>query len=534
MVEFRKAVGTSGLFFASIGAVVGSGWLFGSLYAAQLAGPASILSWIIAGFCVLILALIFAELASLFPISGGLVSFPYFSHGNLTGFLLSWITWISFVILTPIEVQAAIQYISVFVPGICYKSENGVHLLFKGYVFATILMILILYVNAIGVKFMAKANKYMTIWKIAIPALVVVVFLFTGANVENLGHNFETFSPYGFKGVFSALAIGGVIFSFNGFQHAIMLSAETKDPQKSIPRAIALSIFACLALYLSLQIAFLLKIGPETFQNGWANLHYEGDSGPLVGLASLLGLTWLVYLLYFDAFLSPTGAGVVYCASASRLVYAMSAHSYMPKALHYISKKGVPSKAMIANFLIGMLMFLPFSGWQSMVAFLSSTLILSYAIGPIALFALRHQIREKKRPFKLPFYKLACLFAFFISNMMLFWTGWHNLSKLIVVIVIGFFVFFLSSLINKKFLTKHDYKAGWWLIPYIGGMGLISYLGEYGGTQVIAFGYDFLVIAIFSLILFILSQTQALPKKMCQRNIEATLRDYGKNAKKTY
>jgi amino acid transporter len=78
-MNMKQNMTTSGLFFASISAVVGSGWLFGALYASKLAGPASLISWVIAGICIMMLAFILAELATLFPKSGGIISYVNFS-----------------------------------------------------------------------------------------------------------------------------------------------------------------------------------------------------------------------------------------------------------------------------------------------------------------------------------------------------------------------------------------------------------------------------------------------------------------------
>ena len=79
-MKFQKKVGTAGILFASISAMIGSGWLFSSLYAAQIAGPAAIISWLLAGFIIIVIALTFAEVGSLFPIAGGIANYPYFTQ----------------------------------------------------------------------------------------------------------------------------------------------------------------------------------------------------------------------------------------------------------------------------------------------------------------------------------------------------------------------------------------------------------------------------------------------------------------------
>ena len=81
-VTLRRDVGVIGLLFASVGAVIGSGWLFGALTAAQLAGPAAIISWVIGAVMILLIGLVYAELGTMFPLSGGVVRFPHLAFGT--------------------------------------------------------------------------------------------------------------------------------------------------------------------------------------------------------------------------------------------------------------------------------------------------------------------------------------------------------------------------------------------------------------------------------------------------------------------
>src|ERR1051325_8549649 len=82
-VGLQRSVGFYGLMFVSLGSIIGSGWLLGALNAARVAGPASVLSWIIAGAMLTLLALTYAELSAAYPVAGGAARFPYYSHGPI-------------------------------------------------------------------------------------------------------------------------------------------------------------------------------------------------------------------------------------------------------------------------------------------------------------------------------------------------------------------------------------------------------------------------------------------------------------------
>src|SRR5262245_65601233 len=123
--------------------------------------------------------------------------------------------------------------------------------------------------------------------------------------------------------------------------------------------------------------------------------------GPFVCLTSALGLFWLLKLLYLNSVISPLGAGLIYVTATSRILYAMSRIGYVPKFLSKLNHQRFPVWAIFFNFLIGMLAFLPLPGWQAMVNFLVSAMVITYAMGPIALMSLRLSLPDKERPFQI-------------------------------------------------------------------------------------------------------------------------------------
>ena len=106
--HLQRSVGFFGLMFVSLGSIIGSGWLLGALNAAEQAGPASVLSWILAAGMLALLALTYAELGATYPVAGGSARFPYYSHGPIAGFTAGWAAWLQAVFVAPIEVLAAV------------------------------------------------------------------------------------------------------------------------------------------------------------------------------------------------------------------------------------------------------------------------------------------------------------------------------------------------------------------------------------------------------------------------------------------
>src|SRR5476649_2259465 len=127
-MELNRRFSPFSLLMLSINGMIGSAWLFAPLYAAQIAGSAAIIAWLIGGAATALIALTFAEVSVLMPVAGGSARIPQLSHGTFTSFILSWIAWLSALTMAPIEVQAVLQYASTYFVSLSH-SVNGVPVL---------------------------------------------------------------------------------------------------------------------------------------------------------------------------------------------------------------------------------------------------------------------------------------------------------------------------------------------------------------------------------------------------------------------
>jgi amino acid transporter len=501
-MEMIRRFSPLNLLMLSINGMVGSAWLFAPMYAAKIAGAGAIYAWIIGGLGTAVIALTFAELSVLMPVAGGSAQIPQLSHGMFTSFVLSWTAWLSALTMAPIEVQAVLQYASTYFSSLTHM-VNGIPLLTGiGFFWAMMLMLGLCVINIASFKGLVRFNFVLFIFKFFVIALTIgmlIKFSFHPGNFAGMGAS--PFSGMGWQSILAAVASGGVAFAFTGFKHGVELAGEAKHSAVAIPLAVVGSVLCCLLLYIGLQVAFIGALEPATLQQGWKHLSFVGDVGPFAGLAAGLGLVWLLKLLYVDAVVSPLGAGLIYVTSTARVLYAMSKIGYFPSFLSGLSKKEFPVWAIFANFTVGMFLFLPLPGWQAMVSFLVSAMVISYAMGPVAVLCLRLELPNEVRHFRLPCHQLICTLAFYFCNLLSYWTGWQTVYKLAIAILIGF-GFFAVAYLRGKFKTDDvGFKAAFWVVPYLSGLTLISYLGSFGGKNVIPFGWDFLVIGIFSVVM---------------------------------
>jgi len=501
-MELTRRFTPISLLILSINGMVGSAWLFAPLYAAKLAGPDAIIAWLIGGIATAIIALTFAELSVLFPFAGGSAQIPQISHGTFTSFIISWTAWLSALTMAPIEVQAILQYASNYFTSLMHF-VNGVPVLTSfGLLWATILMLLFCIINAVSYKGLVRFNLVLFLFKVLVILLTIVLIIKTRFVANNFYLHEHDLAINKWQAILMAVATGGVAFAFTGFKHGVELAGETKRLAIAIPLAIVGSVICCLLLYLGLQIAFIGALDTSLLSHGWASLSFKGDVGPFAGLAAGLGLVWLVKLLYVDAAVSPAGAGLIYVTSTARILYAMSEIGYVPKWVSILNKESFPVAAIAVNFALGMFLFLPLPGWQAMVSFLVSGMVISYAMGPIALVCMRLELPQRPRHFRMPLAYIICPAAFYFCNLLSYWTGWDTIWKLAIAILIGISLFAIAVLRKSLTVKSYGLKSALWVLPYLTGLVLISYLGAFGGKNIIPFGWDFLVIAIFSAIIF--------------------------------
>jgi amino acid transporter len=496
----KRDISSVNILVASAGGMIGSGWLFSPFISAQIAGSNALISWIIAAIFMVFIALPLCELGTMFPVSGGMSNYPTYTHGREVGFLFAWTSWLSYVVMTPIEIQAILQYSSHFFPFLIKDQTDALSLSGYGYIAAISIMFFVVLLNSYGIKLLAECNKYASLIKFLLPSLAIASLIHVAPSFANVNVDLTTKTSW--VQIFTALSTGGVAFAFTGFQNGLMLAGEVKNPQRDIPISILGAVLIGFLLYFMLQLSFIVAIPQHYLTHGWQLLSYPGDSGPLVGLTLLLGLGLVATLLMIDAAFSPFGTTLVYTAATSRIVYGMALNHHLPALFLKVNRHNIPYVTLYVNFFVGALSFLPFPGWQKLVAFLSSASILSYGIGPICLLAMRKLQPDLHRPFRLSHSMVFSHVAFYVCNLMLYWCGFDVLWKLDVALLVGL-------TISLFYHRKNPLSCGaplCWFVVYMASLLIISYLGSFGGIGILTFPLDLLCLLPYSLGILYLSQ----------------------------
>lgn len=518
-MALKRHIGPLGLTFISVSGVIGSGWIFGPLIAAQIAGPAALVSWAIGGFGMLVLALSYAEISSIIPVAGGIARLPAFSHGKTTTMVMGWTAWLGYNTQAPIETIAALDYLAAYYPGIRDGSDQQFSLSPLGMGIAIALLALFTWVNALGVRFFARTNTAITWVKIFVPLLLAACLIdlnFKPGNFTDYGG----FMPMGWSGVFAAVASGGVVFSFIGFRHAIDMAGETSNPQRTIPLAIVFSILLCMVLYGLLQFAFIGALDHEQLADGWAHIKLGNQLGPLANLVVALGITWITIILYAGVFVGPVGAALVSTGSGGRLVLAMAENDLFPDFLRRLSRRGIPLRGMLLNLVIGALIVVVFS-FEQAVTLNSATIVLSFSIGPVALVCFRKQFPGIERQFRLPLPELFGVAGFCLATLIIYWSGWEIVLLMFAVLGSGVLVFVLHVLMRRLPLAELHLRNAAWLLPYLLGLAGLSYLGNYGGGRgLLPQPWDMVLAVAMSVVVYVMAVACRLPVARAEANLQ--------------
>ena len=484
--HLRRSMGFWQLTAISFSGVIGSGWLLAALYAAQAAGPDAMITWLVGGIALLLIALVMVELGAARPESGGLVRWPFYSSGRLVASLVGWGIWIAYATNPPSESAALLQYMSKYVPGL----YSGAKLTALGVLLAAGIMALFVAINWFGVRFFANVNGALTVAKFVVPSLTVVALFASGFHSANYTSH-GGFAPYGFAAGLSAIATAGIIYAYTGFQGPIDLSGEARNPRRDVPLAVITALVLSMVVYLALQAVFIGDIPGHQLIHGWHGINL---SSPFAQIAVSLNLTWLSWVLYADAIGSPAGSALTFTATTARESYAMAKNGFLPAAAARVHRaSGVPRRAMLINFVIGLAFLLPFQSWHSIVAATSELGLFAYSIAAVSVAAFRksdsravvHWIRGVS---------VLAPVSFVIATLILYWATWPELRIALPVLLVGAVVYAVQQI--RGALDRHDLRVGAWIVGYLVAILIMSAIGSFGGAGWIPAPWDSVIVAV--------------------------------------
>jgi APA family basic amino acid/polyamine antiporter len=388
MPKLKRNVGLLGATSVGIANIIGAGIFVISGVAAGLAGPSVILSFFLAGIIALLTALSSAELASMITETGAAYAFTKKAFGRVPSFFVGWFKYFDYMAgAAAVSIGFAAYFTALFgLSGPLPLILTAVGLP----VFFTVL-------NVIGVKESANATSIMVVIKLVALTLLIGASGLYLLQFFDIAH-FTPLFPNGINGMFNGTAV--IFFSFLGFNTIAMMAEETKNPEKTIPRALILAFVVTFILYMAIAV---LEIGILNWQD------LGTSASPLEDLAR--AITTNPFFLSFIAFSALIATASVVLSSilgGTRASFAMGRDRLLPQQLDRISKRFCTPyvSVIVGGVFIAALAGLFFNNIDVIASIVNFGSLFTYLFVHASLIKLRHDAPDMHRPFRVPLYPL--------------------------------------------------------------------------------------------------------------------------------
>ncbi len=416
-IKFSRDLGLLEATTLGVGAMIGAGIFILSGMAAGIAGPAATLSYILCGLMTLFTALSYSELSSSIPLAGGGYTFVHQGLGGYIAFLNGWALIFGSVVACALY---ALGFAEHFNPLLNLMVKASPSIKFSAFAIALVLLV----INIKGTKESGKTQNFLTLTKVA------MLIIFIGLCIPFVRvQNFVPFAPFGFTGIISATAL--IYISFFGFELISSASEEIKNPKKTVPKAILLSLFIPTLIYVAVVLVSVGILDYKTLGT---------SAAPLVLIAKkVLGDYGLLFVL-IAGLLSTVSALNATVLAAARQTYAMGRDGYLPGKIFRLHPQFKTPYTAIAVVGVVILLF-TLSGEVEFVAHLANFCYLfALILVNLSVIMLRKKEPRLRRPFKLPWHPLipllaiACnvaILAFMSPRTYLLGAGWLGLGSLV-------------------------------------------------------------------------------------------------------
>ncbi|MEM0140155.1 MAG: APC family permease [Ferroplasma sp.] len=523
----RRGMSTHDAIMFGVGGAVGSGILFAAAGGTSYAGPAVIISWILAAIFIVLVTLPFAEYSAMFPRSGISARIGYYSYGAYGGFLSGWGLLIWAATIPAIEAVAVSTYASLYFPFL-YDPTTGI-LTIDGILLSIVLLLGFFALNMVGISRFGKFNKVLTWVKIGVVVAFIVIlplFIWHWSNfTSGFGGSggFSGFMP-SVGGLFIAIPASGILFSFGGYRQVADMAGEVKNPGKTMPKIIGTVITVQSLMYIGMAIVIVGTVSFAGFgiANGdWGFIGALGSplssiinhnitSNMAAGVAELLGIMVVVFFLF--AIFSPGGTLGVYLTGSSRILFGYSEEDALPSSVRKTTKHGAPYIALIIAVVLAIIFLLPLPSWYALVDFVVVAAVANFAVASLSLPVLRRLYPDVERPFKIPHPMLWSFTAFEVATFLIYWATFPTTLYALGATLAGSIVFIYQA--NKKHFKGLNLKNSAWIPVYLAGLILLSYIGgtPTGGINLLAYPLDYVVLGIYGAMFFVIGLNSA-PKE---------------------
>jgi APA family basic amino acid/polyamine antiporter len=449
----ERSLGTFTLMMFGVGSTVGTGVFFVMHEAVPKAGPAVVISFLLAGLAAGLSALSYAEMASTVPVSGSTYSYAYATLGEVVAMGVAACLLLEYGVSTAAVAVGWSGYLNQLlhnlfgfqVPNVLsaapWDADPGIINLPALFLIACCALLLIR-----GASESAKVNATMVVIKLAVLVMFVAI-AFTGFNADN----FSDFAPKGIAGI--TAAAGTIFFTFIGLDAVSTAGDEVKNPQKTMPRAILGALAIVTTIYVLVAISAL---GTQPWQEfGDAA---QGEAGLAKILQDVVGASWPGTILSAGAVISIFSVTLVTMYGQTRILFAIGRDGLLPKQFAKVNPRThTPvNNTVIVAIVVGLLAaFIPLDYLWDLVSI--GTLI-AFIVVSIGVIILRRTRADLPRGFKVPGYPVTPILAIAACIYILSGLHWYTYAWFFLWLSVVLAFYFLWG--RKHSVLERAIEAG--------------------------------------------------------------------------
>ncbi len=429
-----------------IGAVIGTGiFILPGHEAAQHAGPAVAVAFLLAAIVSGIVGMAYAEFSSAMPVAGSAYSFGSVIYGEVVGWTLGWALLLEYFLAVSAEATGFASYFNNNI-----LEAMGLHLpkalqagpmeggaINLSAVLVVLIVALILYQ---GANLSKKVEDWLVILKVAIIILFIVVgiaYIKTANYIPFYPVKFHT-PPFGIGGISTAAAT--VFFAFIGFDALASNSAETVDPGKNVVKGILGTVLVAVVLYVSFSLVL----------TGMVNYKLLNVDDPAAFALKVVGLNSWNKLITLGALIGIFTAMITMLLGGSRLLYALGRDGLLPKAMGKVDhKKMIPNNAIIVATVVAAV-FAGLVPLMQLASLINAGTLLAFAFISFGIIPLRHRKDIKNDGFKMPLYPVLPIISGLLSVYFIIMLPVETKIMVTIWIIIGLIIYFTFGLKHSK------------------------------------------------------------------------------------
>jgi APA family basic amino acid/polyamine antiporter len=471
----KKSLGSWGLIALGIGAIIGAG-LFSitGMAAANYAGPAIVISFIIAALGCGFAGLCYAEFASMIPVAGSAYTYSYATMGEFVAWIIGWDLVLEYAVGSATVASSWSGYLkalfSVF--GVALPPELTMTpfdtAIVGGEVVHGLVNLPAVFIVAITSLILIKGTSESSFFNgiiVVLKVAIVLTFIFVGfkyVRPENLTpfipENTGDFGSFGWSGVIRAAAV--VFFAYIGFDAVSTAAQETKNPKKSMPIGILGSLLICTVLYVIFAYVMTGVVKYTAFASGDAGSHLAPVATAIqnMGQMGVNGVVtpaypWLNTCIIVAILLGYASVILVLLMGQSRVFYSMSKDGLIPKTFSTVhSKFKTPFKSNLF-FLVLVSVFSAFVPGRVVGEMTSIGTLFAFILVCIGVMVMRKTIPDAPRAFKTPLVPLVPILGIAVCFFMMVFLPFDTWIRLIVWMIIGLDIYLLYS-VKHSHLTS--------------------------------------------------------------------------------